>query len=168
MTLLNLRNRNCVVCHVRGDSVKKEKVIEIKGLSMAEKLKDVFNLADLPSIGSIYCKKHYHQMKARDINNNYNQSTETLSEYNNNTINSTPSFSQDNNTDSTTTLSQINDENVNIDFNVSINDDDHDLSALNNKLNKNKFKNNSYLVVDLPKTYNSHKFCFICKKASGK
>ena len=34
-------------------------------------LKDVFNLADLPSIGSIYCKKHYHQMKARDINNNY-------------------------------------------------------------------------------------------------
>jgi hypothetical protein len=30
MTLLNLKNRNCVVCHVRGDSVKKEKVIEIK------------------------------------------------------------------------------------------------------------------------------------------
>ena len=32
MTLLNLRNRNCVVCHVRGDRVKKEKFIEIKEL----------------------------------------------------------------------------------------------------------------------------------------
>jgi hypothetical protein len=157
MTLLNLRNRNCVICHIRGDSVKKEKVIEIKESMIAEKLKDVFNLADLPLIGSIYCKKHYHQMKSKDINNNYTDSTTALSQYNNN------------DTDSTTTFSQYDDENENInkDFNLSKNNNE-DLSELNNNRNKNKLTNNSCLVVDLPKAFNSHKYCFICKKASGK
>ncbi len=50
--------------------LKKEKVIEIKESYIAQKLKGVFNLADLPLIGSIYCKKHYHRIKARDMNNN--------------------------------------------------------------------------------------------------
>ncbi len=138
MTLLNLRNRNCVVCHVRGDSVKKEKVIEIKESFVAEKLKDVFNLTALPLIGSIYCKKHYHQMKARDMNNNETDSTTTFTEYNNN------------DTDSTTTFSQYNDDNknTNIDFNLSINNNNN-LSELNNSRNKNKLTKNSYLVVDL-------------------
>jgi hypothetical protein len=38
---LNLRNRNCVICDVRGDCVRKEKVIEIKESFVAEKLKAV-------------------------------------------------------------------------------------------------------------------------------
>jgi hypothetical protein len=171
MTLLNLRNRNCVICHIRGDSVKKEKVIEIKESMIAEKLKDVFNLADLSLIGSIYCKKNFHQMKAKDINNNYTDSTTALSQYNNNDTDSTTALSQYNNndTDSTTTFSQYDDENENInkDFNLSKNNNE-DLSELNNNRNKNKLTYNSCLVVDLPKTFNSHKYCFICKKASGK
>ena len=42
----------------------------------------------------------------------------------------------------------------------------------NNEANTNCFENKNaekpYLFVDLPRTYASHAFCFICRKKSGK
>ena len=148
MSLVRLRYRHCVICHVRGDYVKKENLNTLNQPEDAERIKEVFSLTQLPEVGSIYCKKHAFHFKNKDSNNNDVTST-------NNSNNSTFNDSTD----------IVIDHDI-VPFHLSDKTDD-ELKDSTTKSIKNKKNSNSYLFVDLPKTYNSHKFCFICKKESG-
>jgi len=53
MSLVRLRYRHCVICHVRGDYVKKEKLNTLNQPEDAERIKEVFSLTQLPEVRSI-------------------------------------------------------------------------------------------------------------------
>ena len=151
MVLDKLITRHCFICNRRGDIVKKENLSEIKESKILEKMKVVFQdeiekIKLIPQLGSIYCKKHSFRFKKTDINNNFDDNSSQSFETNSTTI----------------------DENYSIEYetNETIFDSPINKDHVNEKTKINT-ANLNYLIVDLPKTYSSHSFCFICKAASG-
>ena len=59
MALDDLRNKNCIVCHKRGDYVKKGYLVEIKNDEKVKKLKLALKLEKDPKVGDICCKSIY-------------------------------------------------------------------------------------------------------------
>ena len=159
----NLFLNKCIVCGIRCDKMGKSNIMEIKQ-EMLEKIKSlIFKSGESPKIGDYMCRKHDRKLKRSDNSVILESSTTS-------TLTSTFDFS-------TKSL-----ESSTLDFCVDFNNnffDEHEneyTAACSNTQTSNNYKNvdddanedqERYVVVDMPRTYASHSFCFICKAKSG-
>ena len=166
MVLDKLSLKHCAICNKRGDYVKKGHLAEFKDIKTLQKFKEAFkqeieqNNTDL-QLGNIYCKKRIFDLPKFNLNNH------SITEINNQ--------SQILSTGNESSLFDISCENENS-YNTNL-VSDHEVSEIittniiQNEVKKNNNHNNAehsnYLIVDHPKTYSSHAYCFICKAASG-
>ena len=144
MVLNNLRERFCAICGRRGDNVTKSQLSEIKNDQTVQNLNTIFGKEI--KIDDIVCKKHF-------LKTNNNTSTETqdnIIDENNNELQYLSGYSNDNSSEITQTFQFNDEENQNFDENIDVGESKDD-----------------YMIVDLPRTYASHSFCFLCKAPSG-
>ena len=145
MVLGNIRQKTCSICRARGDNKGKDKIQEVKTEDQVLRFNSFFNETKLREvkIKDIICSKH-----SKDLERKYKvvEEQEQL-DY--------PEFdvsvSQHSN-------SSIDSDNTNSKINTCSNDSDI----------SNDFNNiGTSILVDIPLTYSSHSFCFICKTPSG-
>ena len=152
MVLENLYLKRCIVCGVRCDIVGKQRLMELK---TPEILTEVQSLqrknSETLKIGDTMCRKHENQ-----ILRNKNKSTLNASLFDSPDpiLNSTPpSF------DSESFAHSYGFEENTQDFYSNCS------TSVHEDFNENE---HSFVIVDMPRTYASHSFCFLCKAKSGK
>ena len=158
MVLGNLRNKKCPICDTRGDYIGRKNVIEIKNEEKIVELNNFFkNKKTEVKLNNIICLKHLKNMKSRNKN--------------------IPGVENENYYD-TENVNEIEHENQNHIENQDLNgyenvENEHaellntQTSSLIDIQTDENNQNYNTVLVDLPITYSSHAFCFICKAPSG-
>jgi hypothetical protein len=146
MVLGNIRQKTCSICGARRDNKGKNKIQEVKTEDQVLRFNSFFNETKLREvkIKDIICRKH-----SKDLERKYKfvEEQEQLD---------FPEF----------------DVSVSQHSNSGIDSDDTAYSKISTCSNDSDISNDfnnigTSILVDIPLTYSSHSFCFICKTPSG-
>ena len=151
MVIEKLVSKHCIVCNVRCDKIGKHNLMEVKHQEMLAKIMFLErNNDNVPDIGDLMCRKHEKKITRAENQLHIESST---------TINAT----------SISTFASSS--SVLNDFDTSNYYDENDHFSSNNIDTCEKIEeevetieiNQNFIIVDMPRTYASHSFCFICK-----
>ena len=159
MVLGVVRDKTCPICQRRGDNIGREKLVEIKSSNQAAEINRFFENVKKREVNlnDIVCKKHTNYLKrnAENVNNtiqtfNANEVSDEVADENNNVLDENSETVNEGREQLDDTYEEVEDTQ----------------STINTDICNDSSQENS-IFVDLPQTYSSHSFCFICKLPSG-
>jgi hypothetical protein len=148
--------KKCIVCGIRCDTAGKDNLMELKTYDVILKINTLQRKnTENPKIGDLVCRKHDKQLIRNEQKSTLN---EPLHSFPSATFNET-TFSFE--SESVTQSYSLEENDIHTgeqSFHANSNQTAHE------DLNENE---PSIIMVDMPRTYASHSFCFICKEKSG-
>ena len=172
-----LHLKHCIVCGIRCDVVGKRDIMVIKNEKTILNIEALLNKTnEKPEIGHLMCRKHERAIRRNEKN---------ALVYNSSSIKNVDPTASSSNVESNNANSNENpnidftSNSSNIDFNVDENNNnfEEDCQKIPNNQSQipeegcynNEYNNDepNFIMVDMPRTYASHSFCFICKAKSG-
>lgn len=162
MVLVILFLKNCPICDIRCDKQGKKNLVEIKDEQFRKKLEIFYNAEKTIGIGDYLCKKHIVQLR-RSI---HQVTEQRLQEENLTPINDFVFETSNEATIDFATECDFENDTINVKTNDKKIFKKSESEAENEKIDC--FHDPSFIMVNIPRTYASHSFCFICKVKSGK
>ena len=167
MVLANLYLKNCLVCGIRCDKMGKNNILEIKTTEFRDKILTFYTDKN-PQVGDYMCRKHEEKIRKStlslteesntplSIQSNFLASDQALATSPNDKTFESSNSSND--YDSCVIYDTQNDNIIN----------DENANSYVEDRNEKQLNESAFIMVNIPRTYASHSFCFICKAKSGK